>query len=469
MLMIGTAARWMVGVIGTALLIGAIMGGPLRMGEPFDPTHLASIVVGATALGAAVAGRRVLPAYGAGAVVLANTILLFAAVELAAALALGRTSSQAGEKLPGENSPYYREKPWATAYWREFHSLRHAYHPYFLWRARPFRGRLINIDSNGQRATPGSHCVPEAYQVYAFGGSTLWGWGEPDSTTLGALIQAELARPSPRPVCVRNFAQLGSNSTQDLIQLLRELQAGRIPDLVIFYSGVNEIIPPYGYGEAGAHFDLRIIATRLETALDESRHARQGLRTWIAGSSLWRLASRIGAAARRPGKQGRGPAGPGGPFMSRGLTDSIVSTFVANLAALDAIASRYGFKHEVFWQPNALVGLKPLTREEQDMRAHEGIRPLVQLVYSGVSCVAARSKHIHDLSNVFAGESALVYLDWNHVTSTGNRVIARAISQAVTAADTSVPPTGQPPTAVPLLPRECRAVAAKPRIARVRQ
>jgi hypothetical protein len=471
MLMIGTAARWMAGVIGTALLVGAIMGGSLRMGDPFEPTHLASLVVGSAALGAAVAGRRLLPAYGAGAVLLVNTILLLAAVELAAALALGRTSSQGREKLPGEGSPYYREKPWATAYWREFHSLRHAYHPYSLWRAQPFRGRLINVDSNGLRATPGARCVPGAYQVHAFGGSTLWGWGEPDSTTLGALIQAELARTSSRPVCVRNFAQLGSNSTQDLIQLLRELQAGRIPDLVVFYSGVNEIIPPYGYGEAGAHFDLRIVASRLEGALDESHRAGQSLRTWIAGSSLWRLASRIGVGARRPGKQGRSPAGAGGPFVSRGLADSIVSTFVANLAALDAIATRYGFQYEVFWQPNALVGHKPLAPEEQAMRTQERIAPLVEFVYSRMSCVAARYKHLHDLTDVFANEPALVYLDWNHVNSIGNRDVARAISQGVAAADTSVPPTSQPPTVVPPLPRECvgQAVAAKPRIARMRQ
>src|SRR5215207_3023251 len=78
MLMIGTAARWMAAVIGTALLVGAIMGGSLRMGAPFEPTHLASLVVGSAALGAAVAGRRVLPAYGAGTVLLTNTILLLA-------------------------------------------------------------------------------------------------------------------------------------------------------------------------------------------------------------------------------------------------------------------------------------------------------------------------------------------------------------------------------------------------------
>jgi lysophospholipase L1-like esterase len=384
-----------------------------------------------------------------------NTLLLLAGVELGAALALGRTSSQSATPLPGEGSPYYREKPWATVYWREFHAIRHAYHPYFLWRARPFRGQLINVDSMGLRATPGAQCAGGAYQVAAFGGSTLWGWGEPDSATLGAQIQAALADASPSPVCVRNFAQLGSNSTQDLIQLLRELQTGRIPDLVIFYNGVNEIIPPYGYGEAGAHFDLRVVAARLEGALDDSQRPRQSLRTWVAGSSLWRLVSRSKSGGERARQPARGPAGAGGPFVSQGLADSIVSTFMANFVALDAIASRYGFRYEVFWQPNALIGQKPLTPEEQAMRGKEKITPLVELVYSRMSCLAARYEHLHDLSDVFAGDSALVYLDWNHVNSAGNRVIAGAIARTVLPADKpgSSPRRANPVT--PLLPNDC--------------
>ncbi|HJR16684.1 MAG TPA: hypothetical protein VJ808_07505 [Gemmatimonadales bacterium] len=437
-----------------ALLSTAITGG-LGSGDPFDPTHLAALLLGSVALGAALLGRRILPSYGAAAVLLTNTVLLLAAVELAAALALGRTASQAAETLPGEASAYYREKPWATAYWREFHSIRHAYHPYFLWRARPFPGRLINVDSSGLRETPGSRCGAGAYQVYTFGGSTLWGWGEPDSGTLGAHIQGELAGTHPGPVCVRNFAQLGSNSTQDLIQLLRELQAGRTPDLVIFYSGVNEIIPPYGYGEAGTHFDLRVVAARVEAALDQSQSAGRGLRTWIAGSSLWHLASKVGKAARTPGQPGGGPAGAGGPFVSQRLADAIVRTFLTNIVALDAVAGRYGFSYEVFWQPNALVGHKPLTREEHAMRAQEGITPLLRLVYSQMSCVAARHQQVHDLTDVFAGESALVYLDWNHVNSPGNRVIARAIAQTISRAPTPGHSRAQPSPMTPGLATEC--------------
>jgi hypothetical protein len=95
---------------------------------------------------------------------------------------------------------------------------------------------------------------------------------------------------------------------------------------------------------------------------------------------------------------------------------------------LDAVASRYGFPYEVFWQPNALVGRKFLTSEEQAMRTEAGITPLVQLVYSRISCVTGLYDHLHDLRDVFAGESALVYLDWHHVNATGNRVIARAIA-----------------------------------------
>jgi lysophospholipase L1-like esterase len=449
-----TTARWTLGAIGTVLLAAALAPGSLGVGDArgFGATQLAAVVIGIAALGAAVAWRRFLSAYRTGAALLLNTLLLLASCELGAALVLLRLPAPERDPIPGETSAYYRDKPWAAAYWREFHSLRQAYHPYFLWRARPFHGRLINIDADGLRETPGARCARGAYQVDAFGGSTLWGWGEPDSATLGAHLQAELAQGSPRPVCVRNFAQLGSNTTQDLIQLLRELQAGRVPDLVVFYSGVNDIIPPFGYGRAGTHFDLRTVSDRLERGL-EKRQPRPELRDWLAASSLWRLASRVGSGTGGEARPARTPV-KGGPFVSDALADSIVSTFVANVVALEAIAARYGFRHEVFWQPNALIGPKPLTPEEQAMRTRERIAPLIDRVYSRIGCVAPRYEHIHDLTGAFAHEPGLFYLDWNHVNSPGNRVIARAMARTIALEDKRDSVRIRPPPSPPL-PAEC--------------
>lgn len=444
-------ARWITGLVGVALLAGALWGGHLGIGQPgsFGPTHLAAGLLGSAALGAAVAGRRTPPVFRTSAVILLNSTLLLGCLELGAAGILQGFPAEA-TPLPGESSPYYHDKQWASAYWREFHALRQAYHPYFLWRSRPFRGRYINVDSTGLRETPGARCGPGAYLVATFGGSTLWGWGEPDSASLGTDIQTELGHALADPVCLRNFAQLGSNSTQDLIQLLRELQAGRVPRLVIFYSGVNEVIPPFGYGEAGAHFDLRIIRARVEGALDPSRGGRANLTGWLAGSSLWQLVSRVSGA----GSRGRIPVA-NGPFVSQALADSIVTMFVTNVVALEALAARYGFRAEVFWQPNALVGAKPLTAEERAMKERERITPLIQAVYARVSCVAGRYEHLHDLSNVLADVPGLVYLDWNHANATGNRIIARAIAEAVRAGERPGGASGRPAVTGPVVPAEC--------------
>jgi lysophospholipase L1-like esterase len=435
--------------------VGLVPGG-LGAGDAsaFGVTQLAAILVGLSALGGALAGPRLTRAYRSAAAILVNTVLLLAVAELGAALVLSALPASAPFRYPGETSPYYQDKAWAAQYWREYHAVRQVYHPYFLWRARPFHGRLINIDSNGLRKTPGAHCEPGAYQVDAFGGSGLWGWGEPDSATLAAYLQAELSRGSQRPVCVRNFAQLGSNSTQDLIQLLRELQvASRVPDLVVFYNGVNDMVPPFAYGRAGTHFDQRIVTARVEGALDKTRSSEPELTAWLGGSSLWRLASRV-----RPERDGRARPAPvrtrSGPFTSDGLADSIVSTFVANLVTLDALAERYGFRYEVFWQPNALIGPKPLSREEQAMRAEEQIRPLVERVHSRISCVATRYAHLHDLTGAFADDTGLLYVDWTHVNSRGNRLIARSLARTIVR-DSQSQPAGmrQPPS--PPLPREC--------------
>ena len=119
-------------------------------------------------------------------------------------------------------------------YWREFGvSRRQAYRPYVLWRRHAFSGKTINVDADGVRLTPGAVCGPSSFKVFVLGGSTVWGTGAADWNTLPAHLQTELQRVSARPVCVVNFGESAWVSTQSVLQLLLQLQAGNVPDLVI--------------------------------------------------------------------------------------------------------------------------------------------------------------------------------------------------------------------------------------------
>ena len=161
-----------------------------------------------------------------------------------------------------------------------------------LWRMAPYQGAQIRVDDQGVRETPGSVCDSTAYTVFFFGGSTAWGLGAPDWGTIPAYLREDLAKLTGRPVCMRNFGELGWVSTQDLIQLERELQAGHVPDLAVFYGGANDAVMGLQHHEAGLHWQLHKISRLLERR-DGPQGSRLSDLRWR--SNLYRLAVRMKA------------------------------------------------------------------------------------------------------------------------------------------------------------------------------
>ena len=96
----------------------------------------------------------------------------------------------------------------------------------------------------------GAVCGPTSFKLSVLGGSTVWGTGSADWNTLPAHLQTELQRVSARPVCVVNFGESAYVLTQSVLQLLLQLQAGNVPDLVIWYEGYNDAYSAYQKGWA---------------------------------------------------------------------------------------------------------------------------------------------------------------------------------------------------------------------------
>src|SRR5262249_10483737 len=190
--------------------------------------------------------RQIARVYRGTAILILNTILLAAGVEVAASSILKAWSvrNPGDQQLvnPRENIAYYRSRDWGALYWHEHHlSDVQRYHPYVIWRRAPFQGITINIGEHGTRVTPGANCSANSYKVFAFGGSTMWGTGSPDWGTIPAYLQAGLEALRGKSVCVMNFGESAFVSTQGVIQLILELQSGNVPHLVIFYDGVNDV------------------------------------------------------------------------------------------------------------------------------------------------------------------------------------------------------------------------------------
>lgn len=398
------------------------------------------LIVGLLLILAGLTGWRILTIYPKVAIIFLNTLLLFLVLEFVSSMIISIVTLPVTKgflaQITGKPNdfvahhyltlPYYTEQDWASGYWQEHRlALKKTYYPYVLWRSPPFTGETLNIDQDGIRQTPGAECVPEAYKVFILGGSAMWGWGAPDWGTIPAYLQAELQAIHAEPVCVVNLAENAYVSTQSLIQLQLELGKGNVPDAVIFYDGVNEVLAANQTGQPILHQNFREIATRFENAQPLFSRWFQNLNSF----QLFQMfLSQIGVH--------RDTNNTHFTFDSDHLVNAIVQAYLCNLKSVSALAETYQFDYYFFWQPYILIGNKPLTSEEQRMLTslswvldmNPVLINLFKTTYERIEIEALNSEHLYSLAYAFDEVKTQLWIDtWGHVTPVGNRQIAQKI------------------------------------------
>lgn len=356
------------------------------------------------------------------------TVAFLVAVELAAFGYLRWSARRLLERTdPHAQLSVYRSEPWAAAYWRE-HQIVHRppeYHAYVVWRRPEFTGTTIVIDRDGIRRTHHSHCDdPRAYTVYVFGGSALWGYGSPDWATIPSLLAERYE--AERPACVVNYGETAWVSTQNVIELVRQLtKSARKPDLVIFYDGCNEIVIPYSTGRPDVHSNFNEIKSWLE----RRGQAGEGSFGYLTLANTRGLAARIAARLKTVSADS----------LFTGDVDhlarEIARGYLANLDVVEGLARRYGFAYAAFWQPVAVLGHKILTEEERTLMGEmtgEGSR-LGRALHEKTHALVRASGHSHlrDFTGVFDDRRESVYITPCHVSPAGNRIVAARMYEAV--------------------------------------
>ena len=379
-------------------------------------------------------GRRIRHSYKALAVLVLNTLLIAAGLELASrALTDLRDASRPANQSapdPREKSSYYQDKAWAPQYWREFKlSRKMQYRSYVVWRRAPFTGAMINIDHEGVRRTPGTVCGAGSYKVFAFGGSTMWGTGSPDWGTIPAYLQTALAKRESRPVCVVNFGESAYVSTQSVILLLTRLHAGDVPNLVLFYDGPNDVFTAFQSGRPTVHEN----ADRIARVFEHHGEAESNpLAEWLDRSALFRvsksLANRL-AEAPPPSLLTYETMG----IDRTALTEAVVRTYLDNYNVVDALAHKYRFKYAFFWPPYISAGQKHLTEEEEALRREvdPSLAKLYASVYHTMESRILQHENLHSLTPIFDGHDSLIWIDEVHVTPVGNELIADGMLRAL--------------------------------------
>jgi hypothetical protein len=385
--------------------------------------------------------------YKATAIVVLNTLILLMVVELLAGAAINII------KLPGikdliskitgqpndliafyEGLPYIADKDWSPAYWNELKSvLKKTYSPYVIWRSPAFDGNMLKIDASGLRHTPAAECVSDAYKVFVFGGSSIWGWGSPDWGTIPAILQSELAEIHDEPVCVVNYGENAYVSTQNLVQLILLLESGNVPDVVVFYDGVNDVLSASQSGRPIVHQNLVEIAALFQDPQPPLVRLAQNL-------SSYRLLQMILSQIK--------PAMAGGESIPQYdpeyLADRISEAYVNNLIISRALANAYEFELYFFWQPYILIGNKPLSPEEQNMVTglnwvldlNPRLVDLFRVSYTNIETAASNNDNLYYLGDIFDHTREPIWIDtWGHITPKGNEIVSEVILRVIRSND----------------------------------
>jgi hypothetical protein len=318
-------------------------------------------------------------------------------------------------------------------------SDRAVYQPYTMWRRRAYRGEYTTIDVNSLRRTVGNSSQASALQVWMFGGSTVWGVGAPDDETIPSHLAKLLNDRFGIDANVRNLGERGFVSTQEVIYLMRELQAGRRPDVVLFYDGVNDAAAVSLWPEfPGAHVSYDTVRERFEAINDDG-----GIGSLMRSTGLYR-ASRIVLNRLEDD-----------PFERDGiivyasddndaepdydwLAERGIDLWLANARVVESLARKYDFASLMFFQPGLWSDSKPLDPSEEMLLTTEAefasLKTVMRVRAEMASALDAMlidspvAKSVVNLHGLFADTSEPVYIDYVHITGRGNEIAAERIA-----------------------------------------
>ena len=117
------------------------------------------------------------------------------------------------------------------------------YEPWVGFKERPRSGKFVNISSEGFRHSHIKNLRLDStgINIYVFGGSTTFGYGVDDASTIPSHLQKHLSNLHPNnKINIFNFGRGYYYSDQEFALLLQLIRNNHIPTIAIFIDGLNE-------------------------------------------------------------------------------------------------------------------------------------------------------------------------------------------------------------------------------------
>ncbi len=326
----------------------------------------------------------------------------------------------------------YAGADWPVAHYRELQKLGERWEPFVYFRQKPFSGQTIHLGPDGLRATwspSPAKAGGKPTKIWVLGGSCAWGFGSRDDETIPSRLARRLDEQG-HAVEVRNFAELGYVSTQEVVGLLRAVQSGERPDVVIFYDGFNDVASALLENQAGV--SMNEINRKREFNLLQSppRLLIAALVHVVRNSATLRFAQSI--RARSGLSTSTGHPAPGADQSAR-LAEDVLRLYAANQQLAEALGRAYGFRCLFFWQPSLFTKPRRTPFEEEERQKYTWLEPIMRATADAIPS----SPHLrdrpafHDLTRLFDDDPSLIYIDYCHTTESANARLADAIAREV--------------------------------------
>ena len=280
--------------------------------------------------------------YRVSAILLLNTILFFVVVNVLSHVVLTIREKHFQVAPPSDIYPedsfaaVYPEfdRPEWNAMLKENWSRPYVFGGYLLFKEARFEGKYVNVSEAGFRKVGHQGPWPPVstnFNVFVFGGSTMFGYGVADDQTFASYLQEAMGRYSAKRLCVYNFGAGYYYSTQERIFFERLLTHVQKPDIAMFVDGLNDL------WHAG---DEASFADKLAAAFD--REPKPLPLEKLPVMQILRKLERKTFAAK---------VVPAAPADVPGQVQAILDCYRRNVRLIEAACREFGVTPVFVWQP----------------------------------------------------------------------------------------------------------------------
>ena len=274
-----------------------------------------------------------------------------------------------------------------------------------------------------------NHCENhnENIEIHVYGGSTTWGSRTEYNETYSSYLSKILCDKGFN-VNIKNYGQLSYTNTQEFIKFILGVKNGNVPNIVIFYDGVNDMP-----SEPGLQFEQKTKDV-VRDILDNSRFL----------PSVHRLLSNFFKTIGFKEKSEIDKHTNYFQIFDRHKLQYnsedekqllIVSNYINNVEFIKSLEKIYNFTSLFYWQPH--LGTKQTYSEEEEkslnMKYIKRDLESYEKSYNLTINIIREHKYVSDLTNLFDNVSETIYHDDCHKNIIGNQILAQRMARDIIA------------------------------------